>query len=277
MRSGFVVLCALVLTSCARSPDPRNLACNPVEGIEQVLSTPGVFIGDMHGTQESPAFLRDLSCHAMKSARPLVVAMEYDAEDQAVLDQFLATSEEQAASRLLTATVHWTGNNDGRASPAMRDALLAIWRYAQAGAKVRLLAYDLWGSTSQQRDTASAKLLSEEKAKSDAAAYWIVFGGNVHARKTKGLPWAGSEDHEPLGYQIRDWNLIHLDARYRGGAGWACTGPDPKKDCAVMQLGPSCATDCPAHAVIWRSRLNPAYDGYYDVGKLTPSPPLNRD
>jgi hypothetical protein len=262
----------MALMSCARVPDPGALACNPVQGIEQVVDTPGVFIGDMHGTEESPAFLRDLSCHVMKSGRSLVVALEYDARDQAVLDRFLETPGEPAAGRLLTGTAHWTGNIDGRASSAMRDALLAIWRYSQAGGQVRLLAYDLQVSTWQERDEASADYISRERAGTSAQAFWIVFGGNVHARKIRGLPQAGYESHEPLGYRIRDWNLIHLDARYRGGALWGCID----RSCSEIQLGPACTTDCPTHPVIRRSRLDPAYDGYYDVGKLTPSQPLNR-
>jgi hypothetical protein len=272
MRTSFIVLCAVVLMSCSGSPDPRSLACNPIEGVEHAQGVPGVFIGDFHGTQETPAFLRDLSCHVMKSGRPLVVAMEYDAADQEVLDEFLKTADEQAASRLLTGTVHWTQNKDGRASSAMRDALMGIWRDSRAGGKVRLLAYDLPVSTWQDRDKASAEYISRERENAPDS-FWIVFGGNVHARKIKGLPMEGYEDHEPLGYQIRDWNLLHLDARYRGGASWGCVGGN----CSVMQFGPPCTTDCPAHPVIWRSRSNPAYDGYYDVGKLTPSPPLNRE
>jgi hypothetical protein len=59
----------------------------------------------------------------MKSGRPLILAMEYDAADQSVLDDFLRSADEQAASRLLVGTPHWTQNLDGR---AMRDALLAI-------------------------------------------------------------------------------------------------------------------------------------------------------
>ncbi len=48
----------------------------------------------MHGSVESPAFLIALACHSVKAGRPLVVAMEYDANDQAVIEQFLATPDE---------------------------------------------------------------------------------------------------------------------------------------------------------------------------------------
>jgi hypothetical protein len=256
----------------------RTLTCAPIDGVERVLGAPGVFIGDLHGSVESPAFLAALACHAANSGRFVVVAMEYDAKDQAVLDEFLLTTDEAKAVGVLTATTHWTQNRDGRASPAMRDALLEIHRLAR-GHPVKLIAYDHWGETSSEREKKSAELLRGIRDKQDAAAYWIVFGGNVHARKTKGLPFAnapaGSDDHEPLGFLIRDWALVHLDADYRGGATWACTGPAPD-DCRAIELGPGCTVACPVHPIIRLQATNPAYDGVYDVGRLSVSGPLRR-
>lgn len=278
MRVILLALCALALISCSQLPDAGKLTCGPIDGVEQVLRTPGVFIGDMHGTEESPAFLRDLSCHVVKSGRPLVVAMEYDARDQAVLDTFLTTPDEASATDLLVSTIHWRENMDGRASPAMRDALQAIRRYARAGGKVELLPYDLPVATWQERDKVSAEFITKKHAKDGPQKFWIVFGGNVHARKDKGLPMAGYDNHEPLGYQIRDWNLVHLDAGYRGGTGWGCVGGPDRVNCSVRELGSACTgADCPIHA---RIRLDApgtrdhAYDGYYEVGRLTASPPL---
>jgi hypothetical protein len=246
--------------------------------VELVQDAPGVFIGDIHGSAESPAFLGALACHAVKSGRPVVVAMEYDAKDQSVLDEFLLTADEKKAVGILTATPHWTENRDGRASAAMRDALLEIRRLARAGNPVKLVAYDLWGETSAEREKRSADLIRAIREK-QSAAYWIVFGGNVHARKTKGLPFvnapSGSDDHEPLGYLIRDLRLIHLDADYRGGTSWGCTGPSPD-DCKTIDLGTGCTADCPAHPIVRLQPTNPAYDGVYDVGKLTVSGPLRR-
>jgi hypothetical protein len=257
----------------------RDITCGPIGGVEQVLGTPGVFIGDIHGTVESPAFLAALVCHAVKSGRLLVVAMEYDAKDQSVLDRFILTTDESKAAGILTATPHWTENRDGRASAAMRDALLEMRRLARAGGQVKLVAYDLWGATSAERDKRSADLIRRMREENESSAYWIVFGGNVHARKTKGLPFlnapSGSDDHEPLGYLIRDWGLVHLNAEYRGGTGWGCTGPSPD-DCRTIDLGPRCTADCPAHPSIWLQLTDPAYDGVYDVGSLSVSGPLHR-
>jgi hypothetical protein len=278
MKILLLVMLALGLPQRIPAAD-RTVTCRPIDGVELVLGTPGVFIGDIHGTAESPAFLSALACHAVKSGRPLVVAMEYDANDQVVLDQFLLIADEAKAVSLLTATTYWTENRDGRASAAMRDALLEMRRLARAGNPVKLIAYDLWGATPAERDRKSANLIQRMRGAKDSAAYWIVFGGNVHARKTKGLPFsnapAGSDDYEPLGYLIRDWRLVHLDAEYRGGAGWGCTGPSPE-DCATIDLGPGCTVDCPAHPIVRLLAGNPAYDGVYDVGRMTVSRPLSR-
>ena len=278
MKIPLVATLTLALLQGTAHASPTD-TCDPIDGVAQVLGAPGVFIGDMHGSVESPAFLSALACHAVKSGRPLVVAMEYDAKDQAVLDRFLLTADETEATGVLTGTPHWTENRDGRASAAMRDALLEVHRLARAGNQVKLVAYDLWGATSAERDRKSADLIRRMHEKKDGAAYWIVFGGNVHARKTKGLPFhnapAGSDDYEPLGYLIRDWGLKHLDADYRGGAGWACTGPSPG-DCKAIDFGPGCTADCPANQTIRLQSNNPAYDGVYDVGRLTVSGPLHR-
>jgi hypothetical protein len=60
MRLGIVLACAILLMSSAKTREVPPLACAPVEGVEQILSTSGVFIGDMHGSMESPAFLSAL-------------------------------------------------------------------------------------------------------------------------------------------------------------------------------------------------------------------------
>lgn len=277
MKIELTALLVFELLLC--TPCKPATSCSPIDGVEQVLGAPGVFVGEMHGSVETPAFLSALACHAVKSGKSLVVALEYDAKDQVVLDRFLQSVDEPKALSTLTSTPYWTDNRDGRASGAMRDALLAIRRLALAGGRVNLIAYDLGGETSAEREKKSADLLRRVRVERGGAEYWIVIGGNVHARKTKGLPFvnapSGSDDHEPLGFLIRDWGLIHLNAGYRVGAVWACIGPSPD-NCRRVDLGPGCSADCPAHPTIRLSIGDPAYDGVYEVGRLTVSEPLNR-
>lgn len=271
-----MLLCALLLAvACERQIHSTVLTCPRVDGVEQVLASPGVFIGDMHGTNQSPAFLTALACHALQAGRPVVVAMEYDAADQPVLDRFLQIESADEAMQLLTSTAHWTGNRDGRASTAMSNAFRHLHGYARNDRNLRLVAYDFWGAGPSERDATSARFLEHRRLREHAETFWILFGGNVHARKTKGLPRVpGYEDHEPLGYLLRGWGLIHLDAGYRGGEGWGCTGGS-QRECSVMDLGPACPAGCVLHPIIRLNADHAAYDGIYDVGMLSASRPLH--
>lgn len=123
MKIQLLALLGVGLLLCTQPTTARDATCHPIDAVEQVLGSPDVFIGDMHGSVESPAFLSALACHAAKSGRPLVVAMEYDAKDQSVIDQFLITPDEKKAVDTLTATPYWIGNQDGRASAALSDAI----------------------------------------------------------------------------------------------------------------------------------------------------------
>jgi hypothetical protein len=157
----------------------------------------------------------------------------------------------------------------------MRDALLEIRRLARAGNQVKLIAYDVKVTTIAERDKKSAELIRRVRSEGNSAAFWIVFGGDVHARKTKGLPFvnapSGSENYEPLGYQIRDWELVHLKMAYHGGTAWVCSGSS-LDTCTTVNIGP--AADNPVHPVIRLNHADPAYDGAYDVGTYTVSGPL---
>lgn len=269
-----LLFCVLLLAACERPVHRAELSCPEVEGLGNVLAAPGVFIGDMHGTNQSPAFLAALTCHVLASGRPVVVAMEYDAVDQAVLERFLLTQDDEEAMSLLTSTRHWIGNRDGRASTAMANALRALHGYVRQGARLKLAAYDFGGAGPAQRDAASAQFLEQRRAQENTNAYWILFGGNVHARKTRGLPQVpGYEDHEPLGYLLRNWGLVHLDAQYRGGELWGCTGAS--QTCGVIDLGPPCPAGCELRPVIRLGTQNEAYDGVYDVSMLSASSPLH--
>src|SRR5690606_25874122 len=175
MRSGIALARLLLLVSCSRAPHVVTSVCPPVEGVEQVLSGTGVFIGDMHGSNQSPAFLAALACHAMKQGRPVIAAMEYDAQDQPVLDRFLRTRDAVEAMEFLTRTRHWTGNSDGRASVAMANALRAMHGYRHAGGALRLVAYDFWGADGQDRDRRSAEYLDQIRIDASPGTFWILF------------------------------------------------------------------------------------------------------
>jgi hypothetical protein len=104
----------------------------------------------------------------------------------------------------------------------------------------------------------------------------VIFTGNVHARKTQGLPFGppGMADADPLGHRLKDRGFVHLGIAYRGGTIWTCLTADR---CALQQGG----TPGPAvRAFSITSSQDPAYDAMYFTGRLTASmpavPPANK-
>ena len=66
--------------------------CEPIEGLEPLLK-PGriLMLGELHGTEESPAFILDVACNAAAKKLPVVVGLELRSDLQGSVDTFLAS------------------------------------------------------------------------------------------------------------------------------------------------------------------------------------------
>jgi len=69
-------------------------SCTSVSGADQLWqpTTRWVIVGEMHGTNETPDAFSNLICLAAATSRPVTVALEYSADDQAVIDAYLASN-----------------------------------------------------------------------------------------------------------------------------------------------------------------------------------------
>jgi hypothetical protein len=172
---------------------------------------------------------------------------------------------------------------DGRTSQAMLKLLSSVRAQIRAGAYIRVIAFDAFGSTGAKagpsngtahvasHDAAMADYLREKLSKLRAADFPIIFAGNVHARKTKGLHAInappGMETAEPLGYRLRDLGFLDIDIDYRGGTLWTCFSAS---DCGVHDGGERGAV---VRYFVIAPSADPAYDLKYLVASLTASPP----
>lgn len=253
--------------------------CEEIVGFNRVLRAPGIFVSDMHGTSEAPAFVRALMCNLLHSGRAVVLALEYPSDEQFFIDQFLH-AHTPSPQRALLASPFWSRpTQDGRTSRAMLNLLDWVRHETASDARIRVVAFDALpppASTSfDARDEAMAMRLRKELTNLRADEIPVIFTGNVHARKTKGLQASnappGMENAEPLGYRLRDLRFIHMSMDYQGGSAWTCFSPS---DCGVRELGePGPAVS--SYSIV--TSRDPAYDLQYLVGPLNASPPAARD
>ena len=125
-------------------------------------------------------------------------------------------------------------------------------------------------STVSARDRLMASVINE-RIGTDTREFTLLFAGNAHVRKTKGLPFPNlppeMQERENVGYLLRDWALLHLNVRMSGGTMWTCR----QTGCGIETM-PMNGSSIDAVA-IKLSSADPAYDGYYEVGRTKASPP----
>ena len=92
-----VMSLALTFSSADHSP------CAAIPGATAILSdrsTRTIVVGELHGTNETPAAFADLTCLAASAGRRVVVALEHPTTDQPQIDKFIASDGGQSLSRL---------------------------------------------------------------------------------------------------------------------------------------------------------------------------------
>ncbi|WP_313495429.1 hypothetical protein [Stenotrophomonas sp.] len=102
-----------------------------------------LLVGEVHGTNETPALIGDLACASATSGSPVVVALEIPIEEQTSLDNFLASKGSDADQAALLATQFWARQpQDGRSSVAMLKLLHRLRTLRTEGAAISVLAVD---------------------------------------------------------------------------------------------------------------------------------------
>ena len=262
-------LLPLVLATSVLASDSEP--CQPIDGIGTLLE-PGtvLLLGEIHGTEESPAFALQAACHASRSGLPVIVGLELRSTEQARVDTFMASGGTEDDRQALLAGPMWQANyQDGRASHAMFDLIDGLRAMRRDGREVRVVLFDAPGSRGgQQRDRDMARNLAALIAASPRATT-IVLTGNMHSRVSRGT--ARDAEYEPMGYVLaRDESVgrvISLNVAHSGGSAWVCN-----PDCGVSRLGGG--DDQTAWSIEMDEATRPAgHLGWYHVGSITASVP----
>ena len=193
-----------------------------------------VVVGEVHGTREIPRAFDQL---ARTATCELIVGLELPRDEP--LTSFT--------------TPFWTRDvQDGRSSEAMAELIESL----QARG-VRIIAFDVDGSETVERDEAMSEPLIAARREHPRAAL-LVLAGNLHARlvgwsQLPGYVWLA----EHLARAIP--NVVAINAIHDGGTAWTCN--------AVGDLGG-------VKSVLAHGDANdPAYSSRFRVGPVTASPP----
>src|SRR5690242_299291 len=85
-------------------------SCSPIPGAYQIWSKASVhwvFVGELHGSNETPAAFGELVCDAIAQGKHVTVALERPASEQAALDNILTARDLARAREALLQLPGW--------------------------------------------------------------------------------------------------------------------------------------------------------------------------
>lgn len=264
MNAKSLMLFALLLAPlpAGASADKSNDSqCTFIRGAEALAASRVVVVGDLHGTNESPAVFHDLACAFAND--PGKGGRFIGLELPETFDAYFA--KPSTSLKAMLADEFWNRMGDGRHSAAMRSMVAQLMQmHPVLSGRVRLVALER-----RPIDAAGAEKLGALLSKtSDSRA--LVLIGNAHARKTR----MRQQRVEPFAFVLQKAGIdvLALDAQAGSGSGWACL-----PDCAARPVTPRANGDEVKIVVDRCSSPDCAYDGYYYVPRLTVSKAWKED
>lgn len=268
---------------CSPPPGPPPSAqpgpCRPVSGLAGLMRPGGavVLLGEVHGTEQSPAFVGDVLCAAARERIPVALGLEIQPAEQARIDRYLDSrggAEDRA--RLLAGPFWRPSLLDGRTSEAMLRLIERARALRAAGSAVRILAFAPDLPEPGARDRAMAGIVAAA-ARERPGDLLVAVAGNVHTRLTRGTSFDST--FVPMGYHLaRDLagrRLVSLRMSHDGGGAWTCRPAEDDENkivCGPNPLGPQ--PGAAAWSVSLDAEPGGPVSGHYGVGAITPSPPV---
>lgn len=184
-----------------------------------------ILLGELHGTRESPAIVRQLATQ-FADAGPVLVGLEILDTEQPAIDCYLASDGSPQARLKLRAGTFWQtplASSDGRRNADVLALMEGLRRLRHAGRDVAVLAFDgvVDGTGgSQARDAAMAERI-RVAFKRMAYGRMLVLAGNVHAMHHK-PGYAPPEMQDPMGSYLAELSPYAINITALGGRYQAC-------------------------------------------------------
>ncbi|MCH7342247.1 ChaN family lipoprotein [Pelomonas sp. CA6] len=236
-----------------------------------LVASPLVLLGELHGTAQIPEFVQGYVCSLARVVDHVVLALEIPADEQPLLDAFLASEGRAADRRALLDSPFWSRplqRQDGRSSRAMLALLDAVRQHNQ-DRPARAITVAAIADGDELRMSQNVRTLVSG-AGAGRPRHVVVVIGELHAAKHKGHSF--DPGFESLGYLLRDLAPVALRAEFGQGSAWACRRKDR---CEAGAVGGTrgAPLDRPFSISLMPPERKPGFDGRYDVGVVEASEP----
>lgn len=229
-----------------------------------------VFLGELHGTNEGPAFVGSLACGLVDGNARVIIALEMPADEQTFLDAPQETATDIAKRSF------WAGAkiedklmHDGRSSEAVFNLINRIKKMRATGKAVQLAAIDVGtpqNGAQSTRNEAMAANIKNVMLKAPNAKI-IVFLGRMHARK------AARQLDKSVASYLDPSIRISLTMAYESGSAWNCKSSSQGYGCDVNSVSSALPSALPGRHQPFVIAPSTEFDGYFYVGPISASPP----
>lgn len=268
--------CLLVAFNAAQAV---GLDCTPTPLVPlEKIEARVIIVGELHGTEQTPAFVGQLACGLLKLGRPVVLALGRDGSEQFALNRYLASEGLATDVQALLGAGAWRQSvQDGRNSQAMLALIEQMRRWRRAGQHVGVLAMQMdwspvlpesefgkqpWSQADADYFTAMNDRAMADKVWGTALAYpaytVVALAGNTHTAlgSASRAEQVSSPSFSDLLAERMTVHIVGVGSQ--GGTAWNLTAEGMGAK-SVMR-GPLFRSD---------SRI----DTQVDLGKLTASAP----
>lgn len=274
-------------------------ACDPMPGWQELASEADgkyLIFGELHGTVEAPLAVGEYVCAAAQQG-PVLLAIEFSATSNDAFQRAWSAPPEKFRETVFRELPQWGKRNDGVASEAMLAMLQRLHLLKSSGRRIDIVAFN--GAKNDTQRAAFADLPGQEPHEAAQAAniriasmaadyrHVVILAGGLHAKKSPSTIRA--VEMRPMAMMLSyPQQVVSLRMHSTGGEAWYCT---LRED---VQLKPDTAVthellDCSGHKekasstylergfYIDKSVYPDAFDGVFELGRITASPPPSKD
>jgi len=265
-----IVLPFLLVLGVVTNAAAAGKACSPVPGAGQIWSKAGlrwVLIGELHGSNETPAAFHDLVCDAIAHGKHVTVALERPSSEQAALDDVLTAKDLAKSQESLLQLPGWKEVMDGRASQAMLRLLVSLRELRSLQPDLKVVAFDApYKGTAAAREEAMGNAL-RSLGTARAQDLVLVLTGNLHAMQA---PQFG---YDLAAMYLPQKEILSLEVTDSGGESWT---DSREQGCGPSKGGVGNRDASKPYGIFLDSGLAPfgKVNGVLSLGvPLTPSAP----